>query len=52
MEDILSYCPIPAIACINENEINHYIVIKKINNDKIIAHIPEKGVISFSFAEF
>lgn len=52
IEDILSYCPIPAIACINENEINHYIVIKKINNDKIIAYIPEKGVISFSFTEF
>ncbi|WP_454054936.1 cysteine peptidase family C39 domain-containing protein [Clostridium sp. Marseille-Q7071] len=47
IEDILSYCPIPAIAYINENEINHYIVIKKINNDKIIAYIPKKVLQAF-----
>ncbi|WP_291583251.1 cysteine peptidase family C39 domain-containing protein, partial [Clostridium sp. UBA6640] len=42
IEDILSYCPIPAIAYINENGINHYIVIKKISNNEIIAYIPKK----------
>ncbi|MBU5436923.1 peptidase domain-containing ABC transporter [Tissierella sp. MSJ-40] len=52
IEDILSYCPIPAIAYINENGINHYIVIEKINKNKIIASVPKKGIISFSFLEF